>query len=160
MLVRRFLRQAIVLAYLAVTASALLFTMTRIVFPFPFIVIFWSYGMMAPYQSDTAFNSEIIYEGVLPEGETCRVNIIPYMPYAMPVRDARESLHIYEFLGGAGLRAMFTAFGQQVLDRERKHGAKWTAIRIYRETWPRSPAGYGFLHTPVFTTRILLTTVQ
>ena len=156
---RRFLLQTIVLAYLLVTAGAFVYTMTGYAV-LPVYAIYWSYGMMAPYQSDSENNTDIFYEGILLDGSSRIISLDPYMPYASGERGARESLRLYQSLGKPLHRRMFTAFALQLLAHERERGRDYRAIRVYYDTWPRSPAGYQFLHTPVFTTHELLTEVR
>lgn len=157
---RKFLQQAVVLVYLLMTFSALFFTMTKIEFPLPEWVIHWNYGMMAPYQGDTTWSADFVYEGQLPDGSWEAINIDLYMPYEFGERNVRKFLRIYQGLGIPGHRAKFSEFALLLLERERKRGKDYQAVRIWFEQWDRSPGGYEFLRTPLFTTRTFVTQVQ
>ena len=61
-MIRRFLRNGIVIAFLYVTVAAYLMTMFRLWLP-PRGPVHWAYGMMAPYQGDTSWNADFVYEG-------------------------------------------------------------------------------------------------
>ncbi len=156
----RFLQRAVLLGYLAVTVGALIFTMFKVHFLFPGWVTRWSYGMMAPYQGDTSWNADFVYEGELPDGTRTVINLDPYMPYGFGERNQRKFLTAFKTKDGSLQRRKFTEFALLLLDRERARGNKYRAIRVYSERWDRSPGGYAFLHTPVFTTREFLTQVQ
>ena len=156
-MVRRFLQQAVVLVYLIVAFCALLFTFTKTAFPQPEWVTHWSYGMMAPYQGDTSWNGDFIYQGQLSDGTWETINLDPYMPYIFGERNVRKFLRIYQRYGNLEHRKKFTEYALQLLDRERVRGKHYLAIRVYFDQWDRSPAGYEFLHTPLFTARELVT---
>ncbi|TSD00329.1 MAG: hypothetical protein Greene101449_199 [Candidatus Peregrinibacteria bacterium Greene1014_49] len=159
-MLRRFLTHGLILGYLAITASALLFTFTKVVFPFPSIFIRWSYGMIAPYQRDVPWNFDVSYEGQLPDGEWQPINIHPYMPYQFAEQKVREFLLPYLHQGELTRRQKFTELALQILDHERARGIPYTAVRVFYEQWDRSPGGHEFLHLPAFTHRALLTQVQ
>ena len=157
---RYHLQQAVLLIYLAVTAGALIFTFTKVAFPFPEAVTHWSYGMIAPYQGDTSWNADFIYEGQLPNGSWEVINIDPYMPYIFGEKNARKFLRVYQRYGNLEHRRKFGEFALLVLDHEREQGKSYQAIRVWFDQWDRSPAGYEYLHTPEFTKRELVTTVR
>ncbi|MSR86818.1 hypothetical protein EXS70_01445 [Candidatus Peribacteria bacterium] len=157
---RRFLQQAIVLAYLAVTGGALIFTMLKVEFPFPEWVTHWSYGMMAPYQGDTSWNAEFLYQGQRPDGTWEAIDIDHYLPYMFAEQNVRTYLRVYSRYGDLEHRKKFLEFALLLLDRERARGKDYVSVRIFFDQWERSPAGYSYLHTPVFTTRELVTQAQ
>ena len=150
---RRFLQRAVLLAYLSVTASALIFTIFKIEFPFPAWVTHWSYGMMAPYQGDTSWNADFVYQGQTKDGKWHPIDLDFYMPYGFGERNTRKFLRVYQTLSEAVQESKFRQFAQLILDHEREHGRPYVSIRGYFDQWNRSPAGYEFLHTPLFTTR-------
>src|SRR3989338_3029296 len=153
---RRFIQQTIVLVYLAVTAGSLIYTLGR-VRVLPKWATRWSYGMMAPYQGDTSWNADFVYEGERPDGSRRKIDLDPYMPYGFGERNQRKFLIAFKTPDGELQRRKFTEFALLLLDRERARGNDYRTIRVSFEQWDRSPAGYEFLHTPVFTTRELLT---
>ncbi len=153
---RRFLQHLVLIAYLSVTFSALVFTIFKIEFVFPAWVTHWSYGMMAPYQGDTSWNADFIYEGKLADGTWHVINLDPYMPYGFGERNVRKFLRVYQTLSDAVQEAKFREFATLILHHEQEHGRPYVAIRGFYDQWDRSPAGYEFLHTPLFTTRTLV----
>ena len=152
---RRLVQHSIVFGYLAITFGAFVYTMSRIEI-LPKWVTRWSYGMMAPYQGDTPWNADFVYEGRLPGGAWKRIDIDAYMPYGFGERNARKFFRVYD---DAARRGKFAGFALLLLDRERAHGRPYEAVRITYEQWDRSPAGYEFLRLPAFTMRQLLTEV-
>ncbi len=154
-MLRRFLRHAIVLVYLSLSLGAVVFTISKIHF-LPAWATRWSYGMMAPYQTDTSWNMDIVYEGERADGSIHKIDLGPYMPYGFGERNQRGFLvHFAQTGTGA-----FAARAFQLLDHERDRGNAYRSISVYREQWDRSPAGYEFLHIPPFTTRTFITRVQ
>lgn len=147
---KKLLQHGVVLGYLTITAGAFVFTMTKLEPPLPDQLVRWSYGMMAPYQGDTSWNADFVYEGRLPDGSWETIDVDPYMPYGFGERNVRKFLRVYARFGLPMQRRKFTEFGQQLLDRERARGRQYSAVRIFFESWPRSPAGYGHLRTPLF----------
>ncbi len=157
---RFFPQQAVLLIYLAVTAGALIFTFTKVALLLPEAVTHWSYGMIAPYQGDTSWNGDFIYEGQRSDGSWEVIDLDPYMPYIFGEQNARKFLRVYQRLGNLDHRRKFGEFALLVLDRERARGKSYQAIRVWFDQWDRSPAGYEYLHTPEFTRRELVTTAR
>ncbi|NOS67414.1 MAG: hypothetical protein HOO67_03570 [Candidatus Peribacteraceae bacterium] len=155
-MLRRILQNTVVFVYLTVTAAAMVYTMSRISL-LPRLMIRWSYGMMAPYQGDTAWNGDFLYEGQLPDGTWERIDIDAYMPFGFGERNARKFLRVYD---DETRRTKYPQFASLLLERERAKGRDYQAVRVYFDMWDRSPAGFEFLHTPLFTKRKLLTEVQ
>ncbi len=136
-------------------------TMTKTWPPFlPRALVHWSYGMMAPYQGDTSWNADFRYEGLLNNGKWETIDLARYMPYGFGERNVRKFLRIYQTLDTDGQRSKFNLFAQQVLALERKRGIPYQAVRVTYEQWPRSPAGYEYLHLPAFTTYLPITEVR
>jgi hypothetical protein len=82
------------------------------------------------------------------------------MPYGFGERNVRKFLRIYQYLGPLGHRRKFADFAYILLQHERDRGHPYTTMRVYFEQWDRSPAGYDYLRTPLFTHRELVTTIQ
>ncbi len=159
-MLRRFLQQLVVIVYCLMTVSALFFTMTKTAFPLPHPVIRWNYGMMAPYQGDTTWNADFIYEGRRADGTWEVINTDPYLPHGFGEKNVRKFMRVFAYLGGLGHRVKFGEYALLLMDRERARGRDYRAIRVWFDQWDRSPAGYEYLHTPLFTTRELVTQVQ
>lgn len=113
--------------------------------------------MMAPYQGDTSWNADFVYEGQLPDGSWEAIDLDRYMPYEFGERNVRKFLRVYSRYGNLEHRRKFTEFALQVLDRERVRGMSYSAVRVFFDQWDRSPAGYDYLRTPLFTRRELVT---
>ena len=158
-MVEKLLQRAVVIAYLMITAGAFVFTMTKLEPPLPEDVLRWSYGMMAPYQGDTSWNADFVYEGQLPDGSWEAIDVDPYMPYGFGERNVRKFLRVYEREGLPMQRRKFTEFGQLLLDRERARGKQYSELRVFFESWPRSPISYDALRTPLFRTAHDLVTI-
>lgn len=156
----RVILHAVVLSYLFVTAGAFVFTMTKWHPPIPASILRWSYGMMAPYQGDTGWNADFVYEGRLADGTWETIDLDAYLPYGFGERNVRKFLRVYKRDGDAEHRRKFAEYALLLWDHERARGKEYTAVRMFFETWPRSPAGYSFLRLPAFTTRELIRTVQ
>jgi hypothetical protein len=154
----RTVQQLVLFFYLTVTTAGFIFTMTRLEIPLiPKLLVWWSYGMMAPYQGDRPWNGDFLYEGQLADGSWVPIDITPYMPYEFGERNVRKHLKIYK---GELRVSKFTEFALMLLDRERARGTPYRSVRITYEQWPRSNGGYDFLRVPTFMTRSFITQVQ
>ena len=111
---------------------------------------------MAPYQGDTSWNADFVYEGQKPDGTWEPIDVDAYMPYGFGERNVRKFLRVYQGLGPLGHRKKFLEYALMLLDRERANGRNYQAVRVWFEQWDRSPAGYEFLRLPAFTSRELL----
>lgn len=166
----RIVKSALIFFYFAITASAILFTLTRIRVPFlPWFFIRWSYNVMAPYQGDTDFNDDLVAEGELPNGVWEQVNLDPYLPFGKGERNVRKHLrsfqmreqHFFPDPADDGLYlAKFQEFATQLLAHEREKGNTYEAIRLTWVSWPRSPDGYEALRIPLFTKEEIITIVR
>ena len=158
-MLKRISQHIVVIVFLILTLTALILTMTKLLV-LPLSIVRWSYGMMAPYQGDTYFSADFVYEGRLPDGSWEVITIDPYMPYEFGETNVRKFLRIYQDRGTEGQRKKFTDFALILLERERARGTPYTAVRIWFEQWDRSSGGYEFLRTPLFTKRELVTIAQ
>lgn len=157
----RRLLHTIVFLYLTITLLAFFFTMTRWpAFLGKIDAVYWSYGMMAPYQGDTSWNADLVAEGQLPDGSWEEISFDPYMPYGFPEQNVRKFLRVYKRMRTGMQKQKFTELALQLLDKERERGKQYAAVRFFFDRWDRSPAGYEFLHTPLFTEREFVTEVQ
>jgi hypothetical protein len=155
----RVLLHAALYGYLLITAGAFVLTMSKMEPPLPYALVHWSYGMMAPYQGDTDWSADFVYEGKLPNGTWEKIDVDSYLPYGFGERNVRKFMRVYSRLGPDGHRRMFRQYALLLLERERARGKQYSSIRVFFDTWPRSPAGYSFLYLPAFTTRELVTTL-
>lgn len=153
----RTLQHAVLWGYVVITAGAFVLTMTKHEPPLPYALVHWSYGMMAPYQGDTSWNADFVYEGRLPDGSWEKIDLDSYLPYGFGERNVRKFLRVYKRLGPDGHRRMFRQYAIGLLEKERTKGKQYDAVRVFFDQWPRSPAGYSFLYLPAFTTRELIT---
>lgn len=151
----RFLQQAALLIFLVISAEALLFTLTGIALP-PIPLVHWSFGMMAPYQGDTAWNDDFVYEGARDDGVWERIDVLALLPYSPGEANARMYLRTYGDFRSPRAQERFGDFAAQVLQKN----PHYHTVRVWHESWPRSPAGFDFLRRPAFLTRELITQVQ
>jgi hypothetical protein len=157
----RFIKNILIIGYLWVTALGFIMTLLHVYVPLaPFRLVFWAYGMMAPYQSDDPDNYQIVATGHFADGSTLRINTEKYLPYGPGERSARELYHLHSLPITAFHRARFVKFGLQLLELERRHGHDFVSVDIALHIWGRSPAGFEFLHQPLFTTIVPIVTVQ
>ncbi|MBI3331858.1 hypothetical protein HYZ99_02755 [Candidatus Peregrinibacteria bacterium] len=154
----RVIQQSTVVIYLAITVSAFLYTMVRVTPPIPRLLLFWSYGMMAPYQGDTWFNDDLRAEGQLPDGSFELISLDPYIPTGFGERNVRKHLKTFQ-PDHDTYRRKFTAFARALLERERARGKLYDAVRLTWLSWPRSPEGYDALKHPPFLTEEFITQV-
>lgn len=155
--------------YLAITASAILYTITRIRVPFlPWFFVRWSYNTMAPYQGDTDFNDDLVAEGLI--GRTWHpISLDPYLPFGHGEKNVRKHLrsfqmreqHFFPDPADDGLYiSKYREFATQLLAHEREKGNTYEAIRLTWVTWPRSPEGYEAMRIAPFMKEELITEVS
>ncbi len=152
------LQQAVVLAYVTITASAFLYTMLRIKPPVPRLLLYWSYGMMAPYQGDTWFNDDLRAEGKLADGTWEEISLDRYLPAGPGEKNVRKHLKTFQ-PDHDTYRRKFTTFALQLLARERDQGKPYDAVRLMWLSWPRSPAGHDYLKMSPYMTEEFITQV-
>lgn len=154
---------AIIAGYLLMTAAALLYTLSLRTVEVPLLpqfLVYWSYGMMAPYQGDDLWNSALVVQGKKQGGAWAPVSLDRYMPYGAGERNAREFFRVFTARGPQAQRDALQQFLLQLQRHERERGSAYISLRAYWDTWPRSPGGFEFLHQPLFTTRQLITQIQ
>jgi hypothetical protein len=122
--------------------------------------MYWSYGMMAPYQGDTDWNGDVLAEGQLPDGTWHVVSLDPYLPYGSGEKNVRKFLRTYQKLGPLGHREKFTQWALLLLGHERAQGRNYQAIRFTFEKWPRSTGGFEFLRRSPFVEKQYITEVR
>lgn len=144
---RTIILNAILLAFLAVTIAGFLFTMLRIRLPLPWILIRWSYNMMAPYQGDTDINEELVAEGLTDQGTWSRIDLAPYLPFGPGERNVRMYLRSFRSSEDELAVGAYKTFAAKLLEVENTYqgGRPWKAVRLTWEEWPRSPEGFDAL---------------
>lgn len=154
---RRILGHIVVMCYLSVVASALLFTLQRITLPIPRTLLLFSYATMAPYQGYTRENDELIAEGRLEGGSIIPINLKPYYPLGHGWESVRMRLRSFRVSddddpgGREALRVKYRELAFLLLERERIRGRSFQSVRLLWEEWPLSPRGYTSLRFPPFT---------
>ena len=156
---RTILLQSVLLFYLAVTIAGFLFTMLRVRLPLPWILIRWSYNMMAPYQGDTDINEEMVAEG-LRNGRWEFIDLNPYFPVGAGEKNVR--MYLRSFRSSEDERAVgaYADFAFALLERERAKGNQWEEIRLSWEEWPRSVLGFSALRRAPDLIRTQIVTVR
>ncbi len=146
-----------IFAYVSVLLSALIFAMTRTAPLWPKEVFYHFYAMMAPYQSDSDINTDIVAEGLNRGGRWEKIDLNLYFPQGLGEANARRKLEGVESLKTEeDLQKGYRQLAAQVRALEAKNKRSYSAIRLYRDTWPKSHAGFEALHTPENTTHAFL----
>ena len=155
----RLITHIIIVLYLTVTAAAIVFTMTRLRVPFiPQPLLYWSYGMMAPYQRRDTENQMLALEGMDEQGEWHTIALEPYFPFLRGERAVRGGLVLIRAeKNSALLEARYRALAQRILELEHERGAHHSAVRLWWERWPLSRQGYATLRQDPYIERTLIT---
>ena len=155
---RAILLNSILLAYLAITLAGFLFTMFRVRLPLPWILIRWSYNMMAPYQGDTDFNEELVAEGLAANDVWARIDLSPYLPFGDGERNVRMYLRSFRKSEDELALGAYQELAKQLFAREKDQGKAWMAVRLTWEEWPRSPEGFDALRKEPHLVRTFIVT--
>ena len=160
---RRLVLRTVAAAYLAVTAAAFVFTMTRIsILPWP--LFFYSYGMMAPYQTYTTYNADVVAEGRTSTGAWKTIDLSPYYPQIRGEANLRKFLLQSRWLRDdpsyfSRLQERYTDLAWQVLLRAQGKGEDVLAVRLHWVEWPASPGGYEAMRDTPFLESTFITQV-
>jgi hypothetical protein len=139
--------------YLWITLCAFLLTILRIRLFYPKDLVIYSYGMMAPYQSYTPINGDILAEGRTADGTWHVIDLSPYYPVIFGERNAREYFAMYTYTTDPAQRGSSREEFARTLGRlENEKGKNFTAIRISWQQWPAMTDNYHFLKVPAFIT--------
>lgn len=150
-------QHAAIFLYLAITLLAFLYTMFRVAPPVAVSkVIFFSYGMMAPYQTFLENNDALVAEGRVKGGAWQPVDLAPYFPYGRGETEVRSFLPTFAWMGDVALHDAYVRFAKRIMHAEEQAGRPLTDFRFSLERWPMSPAGYEFLHRDPFISREFL----
>ena len=156
---RLILRQGLIFVYLLLTLSAFCYTLSRwpIFLRLPLTSI--AYSMMAPYQSYTVRNIDLLAEGQLPDGTWHKIDLTPYFPFDSGETMDRKYLFTFRWRGSDAHLAAYHSLASQVLAHEQENGKPYKALRLSWQSWPASPAGYDALRLSAFTETISLAIV-
>jgi hypothetical protein len=140
-LVTRCFLDSVIVAYLLITAGGMYITVTHE----PLFVLQplarYSYGMLAPYQGDSDWNSDIAV--VAWQGNaSVLLPVDTYFPGMLGERNVRMILsHIPAWETHEKKQAFERVFSQ-ILTHERQAGRPYDRIDVYAEDWLRSPESY------------------
>ena len=146
---RHILPHLVIALYIAISAMGLWGTMFHRITAYPWLrpVVFFSYGMMAPYQGDVPWNSDFIAEGRRGEAWE-RIDLTPYYPQIFGEANAVKFMRSFA-AGGRRLQA-YIDVATQLKEREEQQGRAYEEVRLVWRSWPRSPAGFYALALPHF----------
>jgi hypothetical protein len=150
-----------IVAYIALTLDAFSYTMFRRWSGLlPWSIVRYAYALMAPYQGLRMTNTDMVAEGKRRDGIWETINLDPYYPsYSLGQKNVRQEMLFVKWSGifwnDEGLRQrQFTKLARMLREREGWRGRHYDAVRLTWEEWPPSPAGYDFLRTEPFITRV------
>lgn len=131
------------LYFLVMTFYALAFTITRVQFlPFiPWTVLRFHYGMMAPYQSTSPLNADLLAEG-LREGSWRRIDLDPYYPMILGNQVMYRRMRSFSFLEPEIHQQKYGELAEKLLELAEKKGQRYESIRLTWQEWPKSPKGW------------------
>jgi hypothetical protein len=161
----RIIQRLILAAYLTVTLSAFLYTMTRWS-PLPWSVIALSYGMMAPYQGVPPENARLVAEQRRAGGDWEDLDLGPYYPMQHGETIIRQHIPFLRWRTATGapqdmenLRLAYEQLAWQILAREQQRDPSLVAVRLWWDRWPLSERGFEVRHTPEETLHSHIVTV-
>lgn len=157
---KQWLLQTILLCYLTITGSALLYTLFHIRTPVPWTLTRFSYTMMAPYQGDTEINEDLVAFGEYADGSTAIIDLDRYIPGGKGERNVRKYLRSFRRTEDDLQVRKYTEFAQLLLERERKKDPHIRAITLNWHVWPRSPHGFDALRQPPHLKATFITRVR
>ena len=144
---------SVTVLYLTVTAAALLFTLPGVQLPFlPYGVLWYAYGMMAPYQYHEGYNQDLRVEHQEIDGHWEIIDHHQYVPFLRGERVVRSRLVTFERRGAEAHRQAYCAWADVVRKEKNIQGA----IRFTWEQWPQSPRGFEALRIPEHTSSSFL----
>ena len=156
---KKLLQHTAIALYLTITLFAFLYTMFRVAPPFAVPVVFFSYGMMAPYQTYLKNSDKLIGEARRNGGTWQQIDLAPYFPYLRGETEVRSYLPTFAWIGDVQLHDAYARFAARIMHSEALAGRPWNDLRLSLDRWPLSPGGYGFLYHEPFVTREFLVQV-
>jgi len=147
----RVFQHCIILGYLTVTASGLLYTLSRASLPIPTALTDVSFKMVAPYHGYSPLNMDLIAEGTRGDGTTETINLDPYFPFVYGEKQQRKRLRSFRVQGPEIHGEKYKELARQLLEKERMRGHAYESMRLSWHQWPASPEGFEALHLPEYT---------
>lgn len=155
---RRIIGHTLVAAYLLITLSAFVFTLSRIEPPFGRAAMITSFAMMAPFQGYSTEVIELSAEGRRADGTRVDIDLSPYYPTTYGERLTRGYLNMFRVFydDNEGLIA-YERISQLIREREYAKGNDFALVRTYWTVWPMSPDGLFALRKPPFVRKGMVT---
>lgn len=151
MSVKQTLQHIVLIVYLIISFTGLLFTLFRYATPFvPYRLMHFAYGMMAPYQGYITEDWELVAEGKVPGGEFEVISLEKYLPYQRGEKIMRGGLVTFRAIDHDLMIAQYTKLAAHLLELEKEKG--YEQIRLSIHSWPSSPIGYEALRVKEFIT--------
>ncbi len=135
---------ALLLAWVLITIGGIYMTFFHRTSVFLPSLVSISYGMLAPYQSDSSSNVEPILVAWEASGASKPLSMEKYFPGVRGERNSRMRLEKFH-QDPMYLARGYESFLAQILQHERMLGHEYVRLDLYWEEWPRSPLGYQAL---------------
>lgn len=157
---KKYLQHVLILAYLAVTAAALLYTLAGKFTPIPWGITRFFYGMMAPYQGYPKTSEALVAEGLTDAGWEI-IPIEQYQPYMRGEKGFRINQMSFRALyDDDEVERQYGLFLAQLRIFESEEGRTYSKLRLWEERWPMSPEGFETLRQEPFLKRSLLAEIE
>ena len=157
---KKILQELVVAVYIAMTLAGFSYTMFRYWLPgVPRVLAVFDYGMMAPFQGYRTFNDELVAEGRTAGDEWQTINLQPYYPFNRGETSFRMHLVSFRYENPDVPSQKYRELARILKQLEAQAGREWQSVRLHMEKWPKSPAGYYYLRTPLFTDSLFLVQV-
>ncbi len=142
---RRIVPHIVITVYGIISLLGLWGTMFHQITHVPWLrtAVFFSYGMMAPYQGDVSWNNDFIAQGLRRDGVWEAIDLAPYYPQIFGEANAMQFLRSFA-AGGRRLQG-YVDYALQLKAREAEQGRAYEEVRLVWREWPRSPGGFYFL---------------
>lgn len=111
----------------------------------PWPVLRYFYGMMAPYQGYSVVNADLLAEGKRADGTWEKINLDPYYPMIRGNQIMYRRLRSFLAQGEEKHKQKYTELATLLLERERRQGETYLAVRLAWQEWPASPLGWDAL---------------
>jgi hypothetical protein len=114
--------------------------------------------MLRGYESDSDSNVDIVAEGLNRNGQWQKIDLNAYYPESYGEASTRRLLPgVRTWKGEEKMKDAQMQLARQILKLEIKNQRPYTTVRLYEESWPKSPVSVDALHMPEHTTRTFLT---
>lgn len=153
---KRALLDAIIIAFFLMTAGGFYMTITHNFPPvFPDLAHF-SYGMIAPYQKDAWYNSDLAVIGWDNQGRSSLVPVRHYFAGGFGEKNSRMRLEELSVLASDDFARAYISILSQIQKHESQQGREYVRLDLFWENWQRDPKGYEANRTK--STRTFITT--